>query len=306
MKKILVFSLTVALMIASISVTLPSVHAAEIPGWIKNTAGWWADGTIDDGSFVSGIEWLVSNDIIQVPATVVSGSAESSIPSWIKNTAGWWADGTIDDGSFVNAIQHLIKVGIMTIPQTEQVVPEKSNVSSNADPELINESKKLKSKIDECQQKNTEADIYLCESKFKKQLAIIELMMEANKYEAGPVNFYYKPALVEISPSGNSFVELVLVMRNTDTEIHSLYCSGPESCNMTFTDGKNSWKYAANDIPTGRLAMLPDNIYIIKISYGPTPQKQYDRWYYDSSSEYFLKINEPYGNISIPLELTVK
>ena len=159
MKKILVFSLTVALMIASISVTLPSVHAAEIPGWIKNTAGWWTDGTIDDGSFV-------------------------------------------------NAIQHLIKVGIMTIPQTEQVVPEKSNVSSNADPELINESKKLKSKIDECQQKNTEADIYLCESKFKKQLAIIELMMEANKYEAGPVNFYYKPALVEISPSGNSFVEL--------------------------------------------------------------------------------------------------
>ena len=260
MKKILVFSLTVALMIASISVTLPSVHAAEIPGWIKNTAGWWADGTIDDGSFVSGIEWLVSNDIIQVPATAVSSSAESSIPSWIKNTAGWWADGTIDDGSFVNAIQHLIKVGIMTIPQTEQVVPEKSNVSSNADPELINESKKLKSKIDECQQKNTEADIYLCESKFKKQLAIIELMMEANKYEAGPVNFYYQPALVEISPSGNSFVELVLVMRNTDTEIHSLYCSGPESCNMTFTDGKNSWKYAANDIPTGRLAMLPDNI----------------------------------------------
>ena len=137
----------------------------------RNTAGWWADGTIDDGSFVSGIEWLVSNDIIQVPATAVSGSAESSIPSWIKNTAGWWADGTIDDGSFVNAIQHLIKVGIMTIPQTEQVVPEKSNVSSNADPELINESKKLKSKIDECQQKNTEADIYLCASKFKKQLA---------------------------------------------------------------------------------------------------------------------------------------
>jgi len=24
----------------------------SIPGWIKNNAGWWADGQIDDGSFV--------------------------------------------------------------------------------------------------------------------------------------------------------------------------------------------------------------------------------------------------------------
>ena len=171
MKKILVFSLTVALMIGSISVVLPSVHAAEIPSWIKNTAGWWADGTIDDGSFVSGIEWLVSNDIIQVPATAVSGTAESSIPSWIKNTAGWWADETIDDDSFVNAIQHLIKVGIMTVPQGEKVVPETTSMPADADPELIREANELKSKITECQQKDTEADIYLCSSKFEKQLA---------------------------------------------------------------------------------------------------------------------------------------
>jgi len=35
-----------------------------IPDWIKNNAGWWADGLIDDGSFVSGIQWLISNGII--------------------------------------------------------------------------------------------------------------------------------------------------------------------------------------------------------------------------------------------------
>jgi hypothetical protein len=99
---------------------LPSVYAAEVPGWIKNNAGWWADGTIDDGSFVSGIEWLVSNGIIEVPATAVSGTAESTIPGWVKNTAGWWAGDQISDDDFVNAIQHLIKVGIMSIPQAEQ------------------------------------------------------------------------------------------------------------------------------------------------------------------------------------------
>ena len=46
----------------------PSVFAqsSEIPYWIKNNAGWWADGQIDDGSFVSGIQWLISNGIIML------------------------------------------------------------------------------------------------------------------------------------------------------------------------------------------------------------------------------------------------
>ena len=53
-----------------------SAQSDTIPSWIKNNAGWWADGIIDDSSFVSGIEWLVSNDIIEVPATTVSGTAQ--------------------------------------------------------------------------------------------------------------------------------------------------------------------------------------------------------------------------------------
>ena len=32
-----------------------SAQSDAIPSWIKNNAGWWADGVIDDGSFVSGI-----------------------------------------------------------------------------------------------------------------------------------------------------------------------------------------------------------------------------------------------------------
>ena len=106
-------------MTSAISMVLPAVHAAEVPDWIKNNAGWWADGTIDDSSFVSGIEWLVSNGIIEVPSTAVSGTAESTIPGWVKNTAGWWAGDQISDDDFVNALQYLIKVGIMTVPQAE-------------------------------------------------------------------------------------------------------------------------------------------------------------------------------------------
>jgi len=41
-------------------------QVSKIPSWIKNNAGWWADSTIDDDSFVSGIEYLVNNGIISV------------------------------------------------------------------------------------------------------------------------------------------------------------------------------------------------------------------------------------------------
>ena len=40
-----------------------------IPDWIKNNAGWWAEGKINDPSFISGIEWLITNGIITVSAT---------------------------------------------------------------------------------------------------------------------------------------------------------------------------------------------------------------------------------------------
>ena len=89
----------------------------KIPDWIKNNAGWWADGSIDDNSFVQGIQFLIKEGIMKIPQTTQgSGGSEKNIPSWIKNNAGWWADGSIDDNSFVQGIQFLIKEGIMKIP----------------------------------------------------------------------------------------------------------------------------------------------------------------------------------------------
>jgi len=37
-----------------------------IPKWIKNNARWWADGDIPDSAFVSGLQWLIKNGIMQV------------------------------------------------------------------------------------------------------------------------------------------------------------------------------------------------------------------------------------------------
>ena len=88
----------------------------EIPSWIKNNAGWWADGSIDDSSFIQGIQYLIKEGILQIPPTAQgTGSGSSEIPSWIKNNAGWWADGSIDDSSFIQGIQYLIKEGILKV-----------------------------------------------------------------------------------------------------------------------------------------------------------------------------------------------
>ena len=87
----------------------------EIPSWVRNNAGWWSTGQIQDSDFVSGIEFLINEDIILIPASQSSQVTSQEIPSWVKNNAGWWADGLIEDVEFVSGIQYLISNGIMTV-----------------------------------------------------------------------------------------------------------------------------------------------------------------------------------------------
>ena len=90
--------------------------AGNIPSWIKNNAKWWADGTIGDSDFVSGIQYLINQKIVKIPPTTTgSGTSSNVIPSWIKNNAKWWADGTIGDSDFVQGIQYLIQQGIIKL-----------------------------------------------------------------------------------------------------------------------------------------------------------------------------------------------
>jgi len=87
----------------------------EIPTWIKNNAGWWADDLIGDSDFVSGIQYLITEKIMTIPTTQAGSSSSEEIPTWIKNNAGWWADDLIGDSDFVSGIQYLITEGIMRV-----------------------------------------------------------------------------------------------------------------------------------------------------------------------------------------------
>ena len=86
-----------------------------IPAWIKNNAGWWDAGLIDDRNYVTGLQWLISNGVMTIPSTEQGTGSDDVIPSWVKNNARWWADGSIDDRNYVTGLQWLITNGVMII-----------------------------------------------------------------------------------------------------------------------------------------------------------------------------------------------
>ena len=117
MKKILLFAVIFALII-SISITSISAQSQEVPAWIKNNAGWWADGTIDDTTFLQAIQFLIKNGIIIIeqPDSLQTDddtqmSADKILQTWGLTgcerdddaTSNWHniTDYTVDNGKII-------------------------------------------------------------------------------------------------------------------------------------------------------------------------------------------------------------
>lgn len=103
---------------------IPESVKEKVPGWIKNNAKWWAEGSIDDSSFVQGIQFLIKDGIMAIPQTNTDGLLDDTaiesdprqkIPDWIKNNAKWWSDGLIGEDDFIKGIEFLIKSGIVVV-----------------------------------------------------------------------------------------------------------------------------------------------------------------------------------------------
>ena len=43
-----------------------TLEAKLIPDWVKNVAGWWATGQIEDADFLNGIQYLIKKDILGI------------------------------------------------------------------------------------------------------------------------------------------------------------------------------------------------------------------------------------------------
>ena len=103
------------------SIFIPNSLAQEdtqIPNWIKNVAGWWANDEISENEFLSGIEYMINHNIIslsQIPCGISGNSFAESVPDWVKNNAKWWSEDLIEDTDFINGIQYLVKKQIISI-----------------------------------------------------------------------------------------------------------------------------------------------------------------------------------------------
>jgi len=56
----------------------------SIPAWIKNNAGWWADGQIPDSAFVSGLQWLISNGIMILTQETADPELEAQLADYFS------------------------------------------------------------------------------------------------------------------------------------------------------------------------------------------------------------------------------
>ena len=61
--KVLLAGIASVLLLTSL---VGSVDANNVPDWVKNNAGWWAEDQIDDSAFVQGIQYLIREGIIVV------------------------------------------------------------------------------------------------------------------------------------------------------------------------------------------------------------------------------------------------
>ena len=76
----------------------------------------WPEGNIGDSDFVSGIEYMLKEKIIQIDKIPMNVSIETNeIPNWVRSNADWWSQGLISDNDFTKGIAYLIEKGIIRV-----------------------------------------------------------------------------------------------------------------------------------------------------------------------------------------------
>ena len=94
----------------------PSSESQVIPVWLKNNAKWWANGLIDDDTFVQGTQYMINQKIVEISDMPFPSSwMDKDIPSWVKNNASWWADDLIPETEYIKGIKYLIEKGIIVV-----------------------------------------------------------------------------------------------------------------------------------------------------------------------------------------------
>ena len=267
-----------------------SKFVEKVPVWIKNNAGWWANGDIDDDSFIQGIQFLIKEKILEINESTSSEKSDT-IPPWVKNNAGWWAAGDITESDFLSGITHLVKTGIISV--------------SDDSIESIAKSDPL---LSECQSIKSTYKRLNCEKEIKQNIEFTEFKKFSDGYNVGSVTYYY-PGIgnfgneFEISSSGQAMLRLRILAENTGNDVVSLKCTGPSICSYDVWDGSKTFKYAGMDFISGQIPINPGTSVIFNMMFGPNIGYGGTEFEYDSSKNYDFRVNESFGSIDIPLKI---
>jgi len=297
-------------------------YEKKVPDWIKNNARWWAEGQIGDSDFVSGIQYMIKENIMVIPELpevdtqklelksekrAMELERHKKVPDWIKNNARWWAQGTISEDDFLNGIQYLIKVGIVSV--TDSSMSESKTIDDafiETNPEIAN----LKSELEACQEIKSAYKRIDCEKPIKKKIELLQYKEKSTKYEVGPITFYY-PGIgtlgneFEISQSGQALLTVIIMAENTGSNDNVvLMCTGPSICNYDVWNGQKAFKYSSTDFVSGQIVIKPGEARKFNILFGPNIGYGGTTFEYDSSKDYFFRISEPWGSTQIPLHLS--
>ena len=275
-----------------------------IPDWIKSNAGWWAEGTISDDEFLSGIEFLIKDQIITVSHTSTSQTSGNVVPDWIKSNAGWWAEGTISDNEFVNGIEHLIKSGLISVSMDYPVEKMSDAKPKNADSALA----AFEEELEECSKITTAYKRIDCEKPIKKAMALYSYKTNGQEFDLGPVTYYWlgigsEGNEFEITSTGQPILSIRMLAENTSSEIVALNCTSPQICSYDVWDGEREFKYSGMDFTSGQIALNPGDSREFNILFGPNIGYGGTEFEYDSGKDYVFRIAEPWGSIQIPLNL---
>ena len=69
--------LAISLSLAVVSTIGVYAESSSIPDWVKNNAKWWSEGQIGETDYVSSLQYLINQGIIQIPITEVTAATTS-------------------------------------------------------------------------------------------------------------------------------------------------------------------------------------------------------------------------------------
>ena len=222
----------------------------------------------------------------------------------MKSNAGWWAEGTISDDEFVSGIQHLIKLGIVNVSTGKESVQATSVDLKNADLELTS----LYSDLDKCSEISTAYKRIDCQKPIKSAITLYEYKTNGDAFSVGPITYYWKGVDSEgsefsVTSTGQAILSIRMLAENTSSKIVAINCTSPQICAYDIWNGKKEFKYSGMDFTSGQIAMNPADSREFNILFGPNIGYGGTKFEYDSSREYFFRINEDFGSASIPLHL---